>query len=78
MQVSTLIQYLFGNRRAIVDIANCRHAVWLGMLMVLSAGFAREYDGEDLLHDPWHLLMPPMRCGRISGCWELCRCGELP
>src|SRR5205085_6636802 len=23
-----------------------------------SAGFAREYDGEDLWHEPWHLLIP--------------------
>ncbi len=28
------------------------------MLFVLSAGFAREYDGQDLLHEPWHLLLP--------------------
>jgi hypothetical protein len=32
--------------------------VWLGLLFVLSAGFAREYDGEDLLHEPWHLGIP--------------------
>jgi hypothetical protein len=25
---------------------------------VLSAGFAREYDGEDLSAEPWHLLIP--------------------
>jgi hypothetical protein len=24
----------------------------------LAAGFAREYDGEDLLFEPWHLLIP--------------------
>ena len=28
------------------------------MLFVISAGFAREYDGEDLLHQPWHVLLP--------------------
>jgi hypothetical protein len=28
------------------------------MLFVLSAGFAREYDGEDLLAAPWYLLLP--------------------
>jgi hypothetical protein len=58
MRVSTLIQFLFGSRRGIVDVANCRHAVWLGMLLVISAGFAREYDGEDLLHEPWYVLLP--------------------
>ena len=25
---------------------------------MLAAGFAREYDGEDLLREPWHLLIP--------------------
>lgn len=27
-------------------------------MFVLSAGFAREYDNEDLLHEPWYLLLP--------------------
>lgn len=30
----------------------------MGALFVLSAGFAREYDGEDLVHEPWHALRP--------------------
>jgi hypothetical protein len=25
----------------------------------MSAALAREYDGQDLLHEPWHLLIPP-------------------
>ena len=25
---------------------------------MLAAGFAREYDGEDLLREPWHVLLP--------------------
>jgi hypothetical protein len=32
--------------------------LWIGLLFVLAAGFAREYDGEDLLREPWHLLIP--------------------
>ena len=31
---------------------------WLGVLLVLSAGFAREYDGEYLLTDWWYLVIP--------------------
>jgi hypothetical protein len=58
MHVSTLVQYLFGNRQAIAEVAACPLAVWLGLLLVISAGFAREYDGEDLLHEPWHVLLP--------------------
>jgi hypothetical protein len=30
----------------------------LGALFVLSAGLAREYDGADLYHEPWLLLIP--------------------
>jgi hypothetical protein len=59
MTLATLAKYLFLlDRQAIRDIAGCQQAVWLGLLFVLSAGFAREYDGEDLLAEPWHLLIP--------------------
>jgi len=58
MTIRTIVAYLFGSRAAIREIAACRNAVWLGFLFVLSAGFAREYDGEDLLHEPWHLGIP--------------------
>lgn len=58
MQVSTLFWYLLGSRRAILQIAADRRAVGIGFLFVLSAGLARDYDGEDLIHEPWHLLAP--------------------
>lgn len=58
MTISTLIGYLVGRRQAILDVATTRSAVWLGLVFVISAGFAREYDGEDLLHAPWHLFLP--------------------
>src|SRR5437763_4576239 len=58
MGIGTLLRYLIGDRRAILEIAGNRHALWVGLLFVLSAGFAREYDGEDLLHEPWHLFIP--------------------
>lgn len=58
MSVWTLIRYLMGDRAAILEIASSRHALWVGLLFVLSAGFAREYDGEDLLSEPWHLFIP--------------------
>ena len=54
----TLIGFLMGRRSAILDVAAGPHALMLGGVLVLSAGFAREYDGEDLLHEPWHLLIP--------------------
>ncbi len=54
----SLLLYLVGNRRAILRLAQSRSALWLGLLFVLSAGFAREYDGADLLREPWHLVLP--------------------
>ncbi len=58
MGIGTLLHYLIGDRRDILEIAGNRHALWIGLLFVLSAGFAREYDGEDLLHEPGYLLLP--------------------
>jgi hypothetical protein len=58
MSIRTLLLYLIGNRSAIEQIASSRHALWIGLLFVLSAGFAREYDGEDLIAEPWHALLP--------------------
>jgi hypothetical protein len=58
MRIRTLLRYLIGDRQAILDMATDRRAVWYGLLFVLSAGFAREYDQRDLLHEPWYLFLP--------------------
>ena len=58
MTLLTLVQSLFGGRDAILRVARAPQALGLGLLFVLAAGFAREYDGEDLLHEPWHVLIP--------------------
>ncbi len=58
LSVRTVLAYLIGNRQAILRIAASPGATWIGLLSVLSAGFAREYDGVDLLADPWYLLIP--------------------
>lgn len=58
VSASTVVRYLLGNRRAIDSLMDCPRAVWLGLLFVTSAGFAREYDAESLLHEPWYLLIP--------------------
>src|SRR5262245_32656038 len=54
----TLLLYLIGDRQAILAIASDRRALWVGLLFVLSAGFAREYDARDLLAEPWYLVVP--------------------
>jgi hypothetical protein len=53
-----LAKYLIGNREAILRIAHCRQALWIGLIFVLSAGLAREYDGADLVHEPWMAIVP--------------------
>jgi hypothetical protein len=58
MGIGTLFRYLIGDRTAIQEIAESRGALWVGLLFVVSAGLAREYDGEDLLHEPGHVLIP--------------------
>ena len=58
MTLGTLARYLIGDRTAILTLVRQRGALLVGALLVLSAGFAREYDGEDLWHEPWHLLLP--------------------
>src|SRR5260370_5135520 len=58
MRIRTLLLFLIGQRQAILDLAADRRSLWIGCVFVLSAGFAREYDGKDLLHEPWHLALP--------------------
>lgn len=58
MTLSTLPRYLLGRESAILEVIESRGVLLLGFLFVLSAGFAREYDGEDLVAEPWHVLIP--------------------
>lgn len=58
MSLATLGLFLLGSRSAIHAVATSRGALGVAALFVLSAGFAREYDGEDLLREPWYLLVP--------------------
>ena len=58
MSITTLLGYFFGSRKAIQQIATTPGVLWLGLMFVVSAGFAREYDGVDLLAEPWYLLLP--------------------
>lgn len=66
MRMSTLPRYLLGSRSAILEVASTRASLVIGMLLVISAGLAREYDGEDLLHEPWHILRP-LAASLVSG-----------
>jgi hypothetical protein len=56
--VRALGKYLCGDREAICTIASVPGVLGLGFLFVVSAALAREYDGKDLLVEPWHLALP--------------------
>lgn len=58
MSVGTIARFLIGDRESILAIARTRGALAIGALLVLSAALAREYDGEYLIAEPWHLLLP--------------------
>jgi hypothetical protein len=58
MGIGTLFRYLIGERAAMLTLAGHPRTCWIGLIFVFSAGFAREYDGEDLLHEPWYLALP--------------------
>jgi hypothetical protein len=77
MRLSTLFLYLIGNRQAILDIAANRRAIWVGLLFVFSAAFAREYDGQYLVAEPWYLLIPMGASLGASFLLFLVVCGHL-
>jgi hypothetical protein len=58
MTLSTLLRYLFGAEEAIREVASHPWSLWLGLLLVLSAGFARSYAKHDLRSRPGVLLLP--------------------
>ncbi|MFT4514645.1 MAG: hypothetical protein ACI89X_004326 [Planctomycetota bacterium] len=58
MKLLDCLLVLIGNRGAIQRIATCRSAVWVGLLFVFVAAFAREYDQEYLVARPLFLLIP--------------------
>ena len=67
LTVGTILKFLAFDADAIRTIASSRKATWIGLLFVISAGFAREYDGEYLFAEPWHLLIPV--AASLIGCF---------
>lgn len=55
MTPRTVGAYLLGSRSAVLRIAESRWALPLGLALVVSGGLARNYDGQDLLAEPWVL-----------------------
>lgn len=56
--IELLVTYWFGVETAVRAIAADSTATWSGLLLVLSAGLARNYGRRDLVREPWHLFTP--------------------
>ncbi|HET6881577.1 MAG TPA: hypothetical protein VFI31_15545 [Pirellulales bacterium] len=54
----TFWSFLRGDNEAILRLASADRMLGIGLLFVLSAALAREYDGVDLLAEPWHFVLP--------------------
>jgi hypothetical protein len=77
MRLRTLPLYLIGNRQAILEIASDSRAIWLGLLFVLSAGLAREYDAEALVREPYFVMIPVAVSTIASFLLFLVACGPM-
>lgn len=60
LETADLLRVLVGDADAIRRAAADPRAVWIAALLVLSAGLGREYDGEYLVAEPWHLAISPV------------------
>jgi hypothetical protein len=56
--IGTLIQFLLGSRPAILALASRRDTFWLGLALIISAGFVREYNRSNLILNPWLVGLP--------------------
>jgi len=56
--IGTLVQFLLGSRPAILALASRRDTFWLGLILIVSAGFVREYNRSNLILNPWLVGLP--------------------
>lgn len=65
MTLRDLALYLIGHRGAIQRLAGTRHALWVGALLVLTGGVARNYDGA-WLPGQWPVLTHGLAVAAIN------------
>ena len=65
----TVLGFLLFQKDSILQVASSHSARWLGLVFVLAAGLTREYDGEYLIGEPWHLVLP--LAASVVGCIAL-------
>jgi hypothetical protein len=56
--IGRLFHFLLGSRPAILAFASRRDTFWLGLVLVISAGFVREYHEINWLQNPWMIALP--------------------
>src|SRR5262245_10759862 len=70
VSLCTYIAFLFGSRRAIESVLTARGVFPLAVLLTISAGLAREYDGEYLVAEPWYVFVPlVVALGMATALW---------
>jgi hypothetical protein len=56
--IGRMFHFLLGSRPAILAFASHRDTFWLGLVLVISAGFVREYHRVDWQQNPWLIALP--------------------
>lgn len=57
-RLADFVLFFFGQRDSILRMVDSKGGLLFSATLVMSAAFAREYDAESLVHEPWHLLGP--------------------
>ena len=58
MTLKTVVQYLLGSEQAIREVARQKSSLWVGIVLVLTAGIAREYDQAYFFAEPHKFFEP--------------------
>jgi hypothetical protein len=58
VNLSTVGRFMFGSANAIREVASNRAALWIGMVLVILTGIARNHDQNFILESPFWLFGP--------------------
>ena len=69
MRPTDWLKFLFGNRAAILNVAQSYSAIWVGIALVVLTGFARNYDQTFIGENPVMWLFGSLMFSFVSGTW---------
>lgn len=69
MLSSDWLKFLFGQRAAILNVAQWRGAIWAGVALVILTGIARNYDQTFITENPVMWLFGSLLFSFVSGSW---------